>query len=145
MEEFISNSTVDTENIAFELAKTLKGGEVIAFRGDLGAGKTCFTRGLALGLGFEGTVNSPTFALINEYIGGRIPLYHFDMYRISSWDELYSSGYFEYLETKAVVAAEWSENIENALPDSTVYVQIEKTGENSRKIKIFNKKESENI
>lgn len=145
MEEFLSNSPAQTENIASKLAETLCGGEVIAFRGDLGAGKTCFTRGLARGLGFLGTVNSPTFALINEYVGGRLPLYHFDMYRISTWDELYSSGYFEYLETKAVVAAEWSENIENALPDSTVYVELEKTGENSRKIKIFNKKESENI
>ncbi|MBR7133171.1 MAG: tRNA (adenosine(37)-N6)-threonylcarbamoyltransferase complex ATPase subunit type 1 TsaE [Clostridia bacterium] len=143
MEIFISDSPQKTEEIAFGLAKTLKGGEVIAFRGDLGAGKTCFTRGLSSGLGFEGEVTSPTFALINEYLGGRLPLYHFDMYHISCWEELYSCGFFEYIEQGGVVAAEWSENIENALPDNTVYVTIEKTGENSRKITICDKKEAE--
>lgn len=145
MEEFLSNSPAETESIAFSLAQTLCGGEVIAFRGDLGAGKTCFTRGLAKGLGYNGNVNSPTFALINEYIGGRIPLYHFDMYRISTWEELYSSGYFDYLEIGSVIAAEWSENIENALPGSTIYVDIEKTGEETRKIKVYKKEESNNI
>ena len=141
MEFFISKSPLDTEKIAKNLALKLVGGEVIAFRGDLGAGKTCFTRGLARGLGFEGTVNSPTFALINEYFGGRLPLCHFDMYRISSWDELYSSGYFEYLDSGAVIAAEWSENIENALPDNTIYVEIEKLGDTERKIKVFTKED----
>ena len=142
MENFVSNSPNMTEEIAKDLAKTLKGGEVIAFRGDLGMGKTCFTRGLAAGLGFSGDVTSPTFALINEYIGGRLPLYHFDMYRISSWDELYSSGFFEYIEENGVVAAEWSENIENALPDNTIYVEFLKTDDNSRNIKIYHKKET---
>lgn len=148
MEFFISKSPLDTEKIAENLALKLVGGEVIAFRGDLGAGKTCFTRGLARGLGFSGTVNSPTFALINEYFGGRLPLCHFDMYRISSWDELYSSGYFEYLDSGAVIAAEWSENIENALPNNTIYVEIEKLGDTERKIKVFTKedlKTNENI
>ncbi len=144
MEIFHSKSPTDTEKIAEHLSERLSGGEVIAFRGDLGAGKTCFTRGLARGLGFSGTVNSPTFALINEYFGGRLPLCHFDMYRISSWDELYSSGYFEYLDIGAVVAAEWSENIENALPDNTIYVEIVKLGGNERKIKIFTKEELTN-
>ena len=141
MEVFISNSREETVEIGENLGRTLSGGEVIAFRGDLGSGKTCFTSGLALGLEYKGDVTSPTFALINEYLGGRIPLYHFDMYRISSWDELYSSGFFEYIEEGGVVAAEWSENIENALPDNTIYVEFEKTGENSRKIKIFKKGE----
>lgn len=145
MEVFISDSPQKTEEIAFGLASSLKGGEVIAFRGDLGAGKTCFTRGLSAGLGFEGEVTSPTFALINEYIGGRLPLYHFDMYRISSWEELYSCGFFEYIEQGGVVAAEWSENIDNALPDNTIYVSIEKSGESSRKITICDKKEAENL
>lgn len=145
MESYISKSPQETEEIAFSLAKTLKGGEVIAFRGNLGAGKTCFTRGLAKGLGFNGTVNSPTFALINEYLGGRLPLYHFDMYRISSWDELYSSGYFDYLESGGVTAVEWSENIENALPPTTIYVELENIDENSRKITVFTKKDLENI
>ena len=141
MDIFLSDSRKKTELIAADLARSLSGGEVIAFRGGLGMGKTCFTRGLAHGLGFTGEVTSPTFALINEYIGGRLPLYHFDMYRISTWDELYSSGFFDYLEQNAVIAAEWSENIDSALPDSTIYVEIERLGENERKISIFKKKE----
>lgn len=141
MEIFESNSREDTVKIGENLGTTLVGGEVVAFRGDLGSGKTCFTSGIAKGLGFTGDVTSPTFALINEYIGGRLPLYHFDMYRISSWDELYSSGFFEYIEENGVVAAEWSENIENALPNNTIYVEFEKTGDNSRKIRIWKKGE----
>jgi tRNA threonylcarbamoyladenosine biosynthesis protein TsaE len=141
MEVYISNSREETVAIGEALAKTLSGGEVIAFRGDLGSGKTCFTSGLASGLGYSGDVTSPTFALINEYLGGRLPVYHFDMYRISSWDELYSSGFFEYIEEGGVVAAEWSENIENALPDNTIYVVFEKTGDTTRKIIIANKGE----
>lgn len=89
MKKYTTKSPEETESIGFRLAQTLRGGEVIAFRGGLGMGKTCFTRGLARGLGFTGTVTSPTFALINEYIGGRLPLYHFDMYRISGWEDLY--------------------------------------------------------
>ena len=141
MEVYISNSRGQTVEIGENLGKTLNGGEVVAFRGDLGSGKTCFTSGLAKGLGYKGDVTSPTFALINEYLGGRLPLYHFDMYRISSWDELYSCGFFEYIEVGGVVAAEWSENIESALPDNTIYVEFEKTGENSRKITVFKKGE----
>lgn len=139
MQTFISNSPEETQKFAEEFAATLQGGDVIAFRGDLGAGKTCFTRGLARGLGFSGTVTSPTFALINEYIGGKLPVFHFDMYRISSWDELYSSGFFEYMEEKGIIVAEWSENIENALPESTVYVEIEKISESKRKITVYKK------
>jgi len=142
---FISDSPKLTQEFAAELASTLNGGEVIAFRGDLGAGKTCFTRGLAKGLEYNGEVTSPTFALINEYLGGRLPIFHFDMYRISSWEELYSSGFFDYIEEGGVVVAEWSENIENALPENTIYVEIEKCGENSRKITVYNKKEAESI
>lgn len=141
MKKYISNSPQKTEQIAAEVASTLVGGEVIAFRGDLGAGKTCFTRGLAQGLRFDGEVNSPTFALINEYIGGRLPIYHFDMYRISEWEELYSSGFFDYLETGGVIVAEWSENIENALPQNTIYIEIEKLSENERVITVFRKGE----
>ena len=143
MEVFKSLSPEETEKIASSFAKTLKGGEVIAFRGDLGAGKTCFTRGLAAGLGYSGEVNSPTFALINEYLGGRLNVYHFDMYRISSWEELYSSGYYEYQDMGGVVVCEWSENIDGALPDNTIYIEIEKTAENERLIKVFSKGEEE--
>ena len=144
MEVYFSHSPEKTEEIAALIAKELNGGEVIAFRGDLGMGKTCFTRGLAAGLGFKGEVTSPTFALINEYIGGRLPLYHYDMYRISSWEELYSSGFFEYIDEGGIVAAEWSENIENALPENTIYVEIEAMSENERKITVYHKKETEN-
>ncbi len=134
--EFITNNPHETEMLGERLAATLKGGEVLAFSGEMGAGKTCFTRGLARGLGFSGSVTSPTFALINEYLGGRLKLYHFDMYRISSWEDLYSSGFFDYKESGGVLAVEWSENIAGALDEDTVFIDITKCGENSRKIVI---------
>lgn len=134
MEKYYSDSPEATEKLGEALGKLLKGGEVIAFRGGLGMGKTCFTRGLAAGLGYVGDVTSPTFALINEYIGGRLPLYHFDMYRISSWDELYSAGFFEYSDEGGVIAAEWSENIENALPENTITVAFTAVGDDKREI-----------
>lgn len=143
MKKYLSTSFEETEKIGFQTAQILGGGEVIAFRGGLGAGKTCFTRGLAQGLGFLGEVTSPTFALIQEYRGGRLDLFHFDMYRISSWDELYSTGFFDYLEDGGVIAAEWSENIENALPENTIYVELSVVSENEREIKIFKKGEDE--
>lgn len=136
MSVYITNSPEETEELGLKLAKSLKGGEVVAFRGGLGMGKTCFTRGLARGLGFKGDVTSPTFALINEYIGGRLPLYHFDMYRISGWEDLYSTGFFDYIEQNGVIAAEWSENIENALPESTVTVTFVRLGDNKREITV---------
>ncbi|MBR6572168.1 MAG: tRNA (adenosine(37)-N6)-threonylcarbamoyltransferase complex ATPase subunit type 1 TsaE [Clostridia bacterium] len=134
MLKFITNTPEETESIAENLAKTLKGGEIIAFKGSMGMGKTCFTRGLAKGLGFDGQVSSPTFAIVNEYVGGRLPLYHFDMYRIESWEDLYSCGYFDYMEMGGVIAAEWSENIENALEGNVITVSIEKISENTREI-----------
>ena len=134
MSKFISKSPSDTEKIAEDFAKTLNGGEVIAFKGGLGLGKTCFVRGLARGLGYNGDVTSPTFAIVNEYLGGRLNLYHFDMYRIESWDDLYSIGYFDYISDDSVLAVEWSENIENCLDDSTVFVNITSNGENERTI-----------
>lgn len=134
---FISNSPADTRKIAQQLADTLQGGEVIAFCGDLGMGKTCFVSGLAEGLGFTGEVSSPTFAIINEYIGGRLNLYHFDMYRISGWDDLYTTGYFEYMESGGVLAIEWSENIKNALPADAIEVIIKQLNETTREITII--------
>lgn len=124
----------ETREIAFDFAKTLSPFTCIAFKGDLGAGKTCFVSGLAEGLGFDGEVSSPTFALVNEYRGGRLALFHFDMYRITSWEDLYSTGFFDYCDEGGVVAVEWSENIENALPENTVTVTINKTGETTREI-----------
>ena len=136
MTEFISNSIEDTTQIAEKLAKTLQGGEVIAFRGGMGMGKTHFTAGLAKALGFKGAVSSPTFAIVNEYRGGRLPLFHFDMYRIESWEDLESCSFFDYMEEKGVIACEWSVNIENALQENTIFVSIEKLSETGRKITV---------
>ncbi len=134
--EFYSSSPEETQKIAENFARSLSAGDVIAYFGDLGMGKTCFTRGLALGLGFSGDVTSPTFALVNEYRGGRLDLFHFDMYRVTGWDDLYSTGFFEYKDECGVIAVEWSENIEGALDDDTIRITFSKTGDNSRKITI---------
>ncbi len=142
--EFLSFSPIDTENFAYNFAKTLQGGEVLAFRGGMGMGKTHFTRGLAKGLGFTGDISSPTFAIVNEYRGGRLPLFHFDMYRIESWEDLDSCGFFDYMEENGVIAVEWSENIDGALPQKTIYITIEATDENSRKITVEGGRENEN-
>lgn len=136
MIEIITSSPAETEEFAENLAKKLKGGEIIAFRGGLGVGKTCFTRGLAKGLGFDGFVTSPTFAIVNEYVGGRLPLYHFDMYRVETWEDLYSCGFFDYKENGGVIAAEWSENIENALDGRVFTVSFERLSDNERKITV---------
>lgn len=133
---YTSDSPAETKNIAIRLSTELQGGETIAFYGDLGAGKTCFITGLALGLGFTGEVSSPTFAIINEYLGGRLNLYHFDMYRVNSWEDLYSTGFFDYLQEGGVLAVEWSENIESALPDDTIRVKIERIDDNVRRITV---------
>ena len=140
MTEFVSKSEKETQNFALEFSKTLSRGSVIAFEGDLGAGKTAFTRGLAEGLGCKDSVSSPTFAIVNEY-DGEIPLFHFDMYRIETFSELYSIGFFEYLERGGICAIEWSENIYSALPDDAVFVKIEKISENERKITVTEGKE----
>lgn len=134
--ESISHSPADTEHAGEQLAKALHPRDVVAFFGDLGAGKTQFIRGLAQGLGITEPVSSPTFALVHAY-RGRIPLYHFDMYRITSWADLESTGFFDYLDTGGICAIEWSENIENALPPNTIRVSI-KPGEqpNDRRISI---------
>ncbi len=136
LRRFISDSPSATERFAADFSKTLCGGEILAFRGELGQGKTCFVRGLAQGLGCTDDVTSPTFALVNVYNGGRLALYHFDMYRVSDWEDLYSTGYFDYAEMGGVLAVEWSENIEAALPDDVYTVTICSTGENTREILI---------
>ena len=134
--EFISHSPEETENFAAAFADTLCGGEILAFYGGLGLGKTRFIKGLARGLGFSGETTSPTFNLVNEYRGGRLDLFHFDMYRITGWDDLYSTGYFEYADEGGVIAAEWSENIEAALPPDVIRITLESLGENTRKITV---------
>lgn len=121
--ERITASPWETERLGEQLGRVLPPC-VIALTGDLGAGKTAFVRGLARGLGFGGEVSSPTFAIVHEYRGGRLSLYHFDMYRISGWDDLDTTGFFEYQESPSVLAVEWSENVENALPDRRLTVEI---------------------
>ena len=133
--EFITNSPVETEAVGEMLAKILMPGAIIAYRGDLGAGKTAFTRGLARGLGCREIVTSPTYTIVNEYLGGRIPLFHFDMYRLSSSDDLWDIGWEDYLDRGGVCAVEWSENVDDAM-DNAIYITIEKTGEESRRITI---------
>ena len=131
--EFLTNSPEETEKLGEKLAKQLKPGTVLAYRGDLGAGKTAFTRGLARGLGYTEPVTSPTYTIVNEYLGGRLPLFHFDMYRLASDDDLWDIGWEDYLERGGVCAVEWSENVPEAM-EGAVEVSIEKTGEDSRKI-----------
>ena len=133
--EFITNSPEETEKVGAALGKILKPGMVIAYRGDLGAGKTAFTRGLARGLGYADMVTSPTYTIVNEYLGGRLPLFHFDMYRLASSDDLWDIGWEDYLERGGVCAVEWSENVDDAM-ENAIYITIYKTGEESRRIVI---------
>ena len=133
--KFITHSPEETEKIGEALAKSLQPGTVLAYRGDLGAGKTAFTRGLARGLGCKETVTSPTYTIVNEYLGGRLPLFHFDMYRLASSDDLWDIGWEDYLEREGVCAVEWSENVADAM-ENAVTVTIEKLGENTRQITI---------
>ena len=133
--EYISNSPAETEAIGAALGKILPAGTVIAYRGDLGAGKTAFTRGLARGLGYTDMVTSPTYTIVNEYLGGRLPLFHFDMYRLASADDLWDIGWEDYLDRNGICAVEWSENVAEAL-EEPLCITIEKTGEESRCITI---------
>ena len=134
MKKFVTKSASETAEVAMALGAKISSVTVIAFTGDLGAGKTTFIKELAKALGYTGEVSSPTFAIVHEYIGGRLPLYHFDMYRVDSWESLYSTGFFEYMETDAVLAVEWSENIENALPDDLITVDITRGEDDNERI-----------
>ncbi len=134
MQKFLSRSPDETEQTAFRLAQTLKGTEIISMFGGLGAGKTAFTRGLARGLGVDDGVSSPTFALVNEY-EGKFHIYHFDMYRINSYDDLYSTGFFDYMDT-GIMVIEWSEKIEAFLPEQRITVTIKYISETEREITI---------
>lgn len=143
MKVFTTNSYEETVNLAAELAKKLPSGAVIGYLGDLGAGKTAFTTGLVKGLGIDADVSSPTFAICNEYRGNGKTLYHFDMYRIDGWDDLYSTGYFDYLDSGAYIVAEWSENIYGALPDDAIIIEIVKLSDYGRQFNIYTKGENE--
>lgn len=141
---FLSNSAIETENLARKFASKLKGNEVIAFYGDLGAGKTAFTRGVADFFGLKDEVSSPTFALVNEYSSEKAKIYHFDMYRINTLEDLESTGFFDYLG-RGIILVEWSENIKEYLPEDLIEIKISKTGEISREIEIIGGDFNENF
>ncbi len=132
---FTTNSPLETEAVGAALGAIVPAGTVIAYRGDLGAGKTAFTRGLARGLGYRDPVTSPTYTVCNEYLGGRLPLFHFDMYRLRSAEDLWDIGWDDYLDRGGVCAVEWSENVEEAM-ENAVCITIEKTGADTRRITI---------
>lgn len=133
--QFITKSPEETERLGERLGRTLHGGEVIAYLGDLGAGKTAFTRGLARGLDIPMRVTSPTYTIVNEYTDGRLPLFHFDMYRLGSSDELFDIGWEDYLLRGGVCTVEWSENVRDAM-ENAITVAIEKTDDETRRITI---------
>ena len=143
MTEFITHSAQETEQKASELAHIVDKGCVIGFLGELGAGKTAFTRGFVKGLGIDADVSSPTFAVCNDYIGENARALHYDMYRVDGWDDLYSVGFFDSLDSGAYILCEWSENIFGALPDDALIVKIEKIDDTSRRFTIVKKSEFE--
>ena len=143
MTEFITKSAEQTAKEAAKFAKTLKKGSVIGFLGDLGAGKTAFTAGFVKGLGIDADVSSPTFAICNDYISAENRVLHYDMYRIETWDDLYSTGFFDSLDSGAYILIEWSENIFGALPEDAVIIKIDKLSENERKFTVMTKEEAE--
>ena len=130
---FHTTSVAETQRLAERLAALLRPGDVLAYTGDMGAGKTTFTAGLARGLGITAWVSSPTFALVHEY-GGKIPLCHFDMFRVTDWDDLYSTGFFDYLDGSRILAVEWSENIPEALPEESIRIHFASEGGDRRTI-----------
>ena len=132
---FLTHSPEETEAVGQALGKVLNPGTVLAYTGDLGAGKTAFTRGLAKGLGCTDMVTSPTYTIVNEYLSGRLPLFHFDMYRLASSDDLWDIGWEDYLDRKGICAVEWSENVADAM-EGAVRICIEKTGAETRRITI---------
>ena len=127
--DYVSHSEAETEDLGRRLATALGPGAVVAYRGDLGLGKTAFTRGLARGLGYQGRVTSPTFTIVNEYEGTGLPLFHFDMYRLEGPEDLFGIGWEDYLDRGGVCAVEWSERVEEALPEDAVTVTIARCSE----------------
>ncbi|MDE5946878.1 MAG: tRNA (adenosine(37)-N6)-threonylcarbamoyltransferase complex ATPase subunit type 1 TsaE [Oscillospiraceae bacterium] len=132
--KFITKSPEETILTAEKIAENLKAGDVIAYKGGLGAGKTTFTRGIAKGLGLGDVVTSPTFALVNEYRGKNLTLYHFDMYRIENSEDLEFTGYYDYPLKENIFAIEWSENIDDILPENTIYITINYIDDDTREI-----------
>lgn len=139
--EFVTHSPEQTAQLAERVAAALRSGDVILYEGEMGAGKTAFTKGLAAALGIKEAVTSPTFALVNEYHDGVMPLFHFDLYRIEGYDDLYAIGFFDYLDRGGIIAAEWSENIEGLEREleNVTKIRIEKLGESDRRFIISGK------
>ena len=133
-QRFITNSPEETEALGARLARALEPGAVVAFTGDLGAGKTAFVRGLARGLGVRDRVTSPTFTIVNEYEGGRLPLFHFDLYRLGCADELFDIGWEDYLARGGVCAVEWSERMEELLEPGTIRVDLRRGEDEDRRV-----------
>ncbi|MGM9613981.1 MAG: tRNA (adenosine(37)-N6)-threonylcarbamoyltransferase complex ATPase subunit type 1 TsaE [Oscillospiraceae bacterium] len=133
---YITNSEAETEALGAEIAQKLPDGSVVAFYGELGSGKTAFVRGMARGMGIDALVNSPTFTIVNEYIGAERKLFHFDMYRLGSADELYDIGWEDYLARNGVCAVEWSENVADAFEGDEVVITFRKLSEESREITV---------
>ncbi len=133
---YLTHSPAETIALGKKIGEQIRGGDCLAYIGGLGAGKTTMTRGIAIGMGLEDDVTSPTFALVNEYRGGRVDLCHFDMYRITSGADLETTGFFDYMDEGTALAVEWSENISDALPPETVRISIERIDDSTRKITI---------
>lgn len=132
----VTSSPEETIEFAKRVGTMLRGGDILAYRGGLGVGKTTFTRGLAIGMGLPDDVSSPTFALVNEYRNEKITMYHFDMYRIMNAEALETTGFYDYMSEDSVIVCEWSENISDCLPDGTITITIERLGENEREITV---------
>lgn len=133
----LSRSVEETYKIAEKFAKNLKSGDVVILNGDLGAGKTTFTKGLAKALNVKENITSPTFTLMNIYLSGKLPLYHYDMYRITDEDEAREIGLNEYFYGKGICVVEWAENIKNLLPKKLIIINITKVDDNSREFEII--------
>ena len=145
MREYTTHSAAETEELAARLAGEFPKGTVIGFLGDLGAGKTAFTRGFVKGLGINAEVSSPTFAICNDYIGDGARVMHYDMYRVDSWGDLDSVGFFDALDSGAYILCEWSENVFGALPDNAVIIKIDKLSDSDRKFTVINKSDYDTI
>ena len=135
MQEYLTHSEAETEQAGADFARALPDGKVVAMYGELGSGKTAFVRGMARGMGLDCRVSSPTFTIVNEYLGER-ELIHFDMYRLSGADELFDIGWEDYLDRGAVCAVEWSENVRDAFAGDEITVRIDKLGDTRRRITI---------
>jgi tRNA threonylcarbamoyladenosine biosynthesis protein TsaE len=141
----VTNSAAETISLGEKIGKRLRGGDVVAYSGGLGAGKTTITRGISVGLGLGDEVTSPTFALVNEYRGREVSLVHFDMYRINSAADLETTGFFDYMDEDTVIAVEWSENIAEELPEDCVKIHIERIDDETRRITIDGDERFEDI